>query len=96
VSDGHFAIDGQTYPFSEQELGELAWRVRNLDPAAAEYVESAARLPDGGRMPDATEEQKRYLRFALEGWVADIGYDALPERVRAVRDALLDEAQRPA
>ena len=53
VSDGYFAIDGRMYPVSEQEVRELARRVRNLDADVAEYVESATRLPkaNGCGMP---------------------------------------------
>ena len=96
----NFKIDGSLYPASEVEASELARRVRRLDPgqlsaasAAAVYIETAMAQPDGFELPEATEEEKRQLRLALEAWLDDVGNDSLPERMKGLRYALDAEAK---
>jgi hypothetical protein len=102
VGSVNFKIDGSLYPASEVEVSELARQVRRLDPdqssaasAAAVYVETAMAQPPGFELPEATEEDKRQLRLALEAWMADVGYDALPERMKGLRYALDAEPTDP-
>src|SRR5205085_10753265 len=77
----------------DDEAEELRERLRRSE-AALPIEETIAVATNASTSVTFTEQQKTTLRAVLDGWLDEVGAEAMGRGAFALRNALVDEAER--